>query len=238
MPAMLRFGLIENVRRMALRTVQRLDEVEEADRWAARLRAAHDADRSALGSALDAFIRGHPPLSSTFVSRFLHQIRLGDGAFTPLAWLEQWLAEDGLSAEEAAARATQRVALTQVMMANSITSLRAIARMDWRSFVERQSRTEGALRADPSGDYARMTFATRDQYRHVVERIAKAAGLAEDAVAPRRLRTPAPRGRPTSVARTSATTSSPKGGSSWRSGRGTGRPSRSVCIAGCCTTPT
>ena len=33
---MLRLGLIENVRRMALRTVQRLDEVEAADAWAAR----------------------------------------------------------------------------------------------------------------------------------------------------------------------------------------------------------
>ena len=44
-----------------------------------------------------------------------------------------------MSAEDAAARATQRLALTQVMMANSITSLRAIARLDWKAFVERQS---------------------------------------------------------------------------------------------------
>src|SRR6185369_13319170 len=53
-----------------------------------------------------------------------------------------------------------------------ITSLRAIARMDWRAFVERQSALDGELRLDPSGFYSRMTFATRDQYRHVVERIA------------------------------------------------------------------
>src|SRR5215217_6629002 len=37
MPAMLRIALIESVRRMALRTTQRLDDVEEADRWAARV---------------------------------------------------------------------------------------------------------------------------------------------------------------------------------------------------------
>ena len=35
--------------------------------------------------------------------------------------------------------------------------------MDWRSFVERQSRMEAVLREDPSGFYRRMTFATRDQ---------------------------------------------------------------------------
>src|SRR5687768_13377264 len=42
-PAMLRLGLIESVRRMALRTVQRLDEVEAADRAAARILEADEA---------------------------------------------------------------------------------------------------------------------------------------------------------------------------------------------------
>ena len=71
----------------------------------------------------------------------------------------------GLPAEEAHSRATQRLALTQIMMANSITSLRAIARMDWRIIVERQSVLERVLREDPSGFYPRMTFSTRDAYR-------------------------------------------------------------------------
>ena len=68
---------------------------------------------------------------------------------------------------------TQRLALTQVMMANSITSLRAIARIDWHDFVESQSRLEAVLREDPAAIYPRMTFETRDRYRHVVERIAQ-----------------------------------------------------------------
>ena len=49
---------------------------------------------------------------------------------------------------EATARATQRLALTQVVMANSITSLRAIGLMEWNSFVEGQSRIELVLRDD------------------------------------------------------------------------------------------
>ena len=101
------------------------------------------------------------------------QLRAAGGAHPPLLRLEHWIAEQGMHAEEAAARATQRVALTQLMMANSITSLRGIARMDWEVFVERQSAMEAVLRRDPAGVYAGMTFETRDQYRHVVERIAK-----------------------------------------------------------------
>src|SRR6476646_6382764 len=56
-------------------------------------------------------------------------------------------------------------------MANSITSLRTIARLDWPAFVESQSALDDELRNDPSGHYALMTFGTRGHYRHVVERI-------------------------------------------------------------------
>ena len=182
-PAMLRLGLIENVRRMTLRTVQRLDEIERADRWAARLQAANDAGGSALGAALGEFVSAQHDLNPDFVSRFLHQLRLGAGALPALVWLEQWIHEEGMAPEDAVARSTQRLALTQLMMANSITSLRAIGRMDWRTFVERRSRMEAVLRDDPSGDYARMDFATRDRYRHVVEGIAKRSGVGEEEVA-------------------------------------------------------
>jgi cyclic beta-1,2-glucan synthetase len=184
-PAMLRLGLIESVRRMALRTVQRLDEVEEADRWAARIQRANEAGQHELGSILRQFVNAPHSLTPIFVSRFLQQLRQAAGVFPPLVWLEQWIAEEGLSPEDAAARSTQRLALTQIMMANSITSLREIARGDWRRLVERQSALEKVLRTDPAGFYTQMTFATRDRYRHVVERIAKRTRHDEAEVASR-----------------------------------------------------
>ena len=182
-PAMLRLGLIENVRRMALRAVQRLDELEAADAAAARIARAGESDREALDAALNRFASHPPPLTPTFVSRFLQQLRVEGGALPAVVRLEQWIAEEALGAEEATVRATQRLALTQVGMANSIISLRAIARMNWRAFVEDESRMEPILREDPSGFYARMTFATRDRYRHTVERIAKGTRRPEEAVA-------------------------------------------------------
>ena len=182
-PAMLRLGLIESVRRMALRTVQRLDEVEDADSWAERILEDNDRNPAALGRTLREFVDAPHALTPVFVSRFLHQLRLSAGTFPPLVWLEQWIAEEGLSPDAAAALSTQRLALTKLMMANSITSLRGIAQRDWRTFVERQSVMERALRRDPAGFYSQMTFATRDAYRHVVERIAKQTRRSEEAVA-------------------------------------------------------
>ncbi len=183
MPAMLRLGLLESVRRMARRTLQRLDELATADRWAAHLIDASAQTVSALAAAVNEFVTRPPPLSPTFVSRFLYRLRAVGSSVQPLVQLERWVVEEGVTPEDATARSTQRVALTQITIANSITSLRDIARMDWKTFVERESVLERALRADPAGTYAHMTFATRDWYRHVVERIAKRTGRDEATVA-------------------------------------------------------
>ncbi|MGH7466451.1 MAG: GH36-type glycosyl hydrolase domain-containing protein [Longimicrobiales bacterium] len=186
-PAMLRLALIESVRRMALRTVQNLDQVEEADRRAARIHDASAQTLPALETALREFIENPPRLTAIFVSRFLYHLREARAAFPALIGLERWIGAAGLSAEDAASLSTQRLALTQVVMANSITSLRVIGKLDWKSFVEQQSVMERVLRRDPVAYYQRMTFATRDHYRHVVERIAKRtesdeAGVARAAV--------------------------------------------------------
>ncbi|MEX2584088.1 MAG: glucoamylase family protein [Gemmatimonadota bacterium] len=183
LPAMLRLALIESVRRMALRTVQRMDEIEIADEWATRIEAASREGVAAHGEALDAFVRAPPRLTAVFITRFLHQLRLGRGSYQSIAQIEEWISDRAVPAEEARARSTQHLALTQVMMAHSIMSLRAISRIDWKGVVERQSEVEAALRLDPSGFYPRMTFATRDAYRHVVERISQRTGHSETDVA-------------------------------------------------------
>ena len=182
-PAMLRLGCLESVRRMSLRTVQRLDELAAADAWAARLHDSGEQGAKPLRDLVARFVAWPPPLSATFVSRLLLQLRPMRGAHPPLMRLEEWLGEEAHSAESAGAHSRQRLALTQLMMANSITSLRAITHADWRTFVEHQSVMEAVLRTDPAGCYTGMTFATRDQYRHVVEGIAKRTGEAEVSVA-------------------------------------------------------
>jgi len=185
MPAMLRLGLIESVRRLTLRTLHRLDETELADHWATRIVDASARGGTELRAALREFADAEHSLTPHFVSRFLRSLRQAEGTSPPLLWLENWMRDAGVSPENAATQSTQRLALTQLMMANSIMSLRAIGQRDWRLFVEQQSVMEAVLRTDPSGFYQLMTFGTRDCYRHAVERIAKRSGQTETIVAQR-----------------------------------------------------
>lgn len=182
-PLMLRLGTIENVRRMAQRTTRRLHDIERADAQAARIVRAAALNAAALQVELTRFGDAESTMSDAFLARFLQQLRMEGGNLPAVMRLQHWIADEALSAEVAAVRATERLALTQVMMANSITSLRAIASIDWRTLVESQSVVETVLRADPMGQYAHMTFATRDTYRHVVERLAKRTGYSEEQVA-------------------------------------------------------
>lgn len=66
---------------------------------------------------------------------------------------------------------------------NSILSLRALGFLDWRKFVDVESAVERVLREDPAGVYGRMDCASRDQYRRIVERLAKRSPLTELEVA-------------------------------------------------------
>jgi hypothetical protein len=51
--------------------------------------------------------------------------------------------------------------------------MRLLSTLDWSDFFEKVSLIEPLLGKDPAGVYAEMEFASRDRYRHVIERISK-----------------------------------------------------------------
>jgi len=100
-----------------------------------------------------------------------------------LTWIEQSLAELHLTIDQLVQLENQQQASDQISISNSIGSLRMLTAIDWRDFVEAVSAVEKLLRQDPQDVYSRMEFATRDRYRHAIERIAKAAHSGETDVA-------------------------------------------------------
>ena len=107
-------------------------------------------------------------------------------------------------------------------MSSLVGSLRLISTFDWTEFFESVSLVEQVLQRDPAGVYGRMDFRSRDRYRHAVEELAEPTGDAQLRVALKsveRARQVAER-RPTSAARTSATTSSAAAGAQFEAGLG------------------
>ncbi|HEY3358758.1 MAG TPA: carbohydrate-binding protein, partial [Polyangia bacterium] len=171
-PSMLKLALLENLRRLA--------EAILAGR-AARRQA--DAALAALeqGAALGPLPQA---LHSAFVAQLRHRLREYDQRASPLRLLmEQALADRGTTPEDAVRSEHQRQATDQASTGNTITSLRLCATLDWSRYVERVSLVEQILRRDPAAIYTRMTFPSRDRYRHAVEELSDPTGEAQVRVA-------------------------------------------------------
>ncbi|WP_341274772.1 GH36-type glycosyl hydrolase domain-containing protein [Rhodocyclus gracilis] len=183
-PIMLRLALIENLRRVSVRLSAGWLERNLADGWADRMTDAAENDPKSLILVIAEMAHSAPPMSSAFVAELARRLKgRGPALALPLTWIEQRLCETGLGIEPMVQTENQQQAADQVSISNSIGSLRVLADMDWRDFVETLSVVERTLRGDPAGVYAHMDFATRDQYRHATERIARKSRLDESEVA-------------------------------------------------------
>ncbi len=184
LPIMLRLALIESLRRVGLRIAAEMDERDLANGWANRMMQIAESDPKGLIVVIADMARSDLPAGSAFVAELARRLQ---GQSAPLAlaltWIEQWLAETHLTIGQLVQIENQQQAADQVSISNCIGSLRFLGSIDWREFVEGTSVVEKWLRQDPAGAYASMDFATRDAYRHAVERIAKAEGVTEEQVA-------------------------------------------------------
>jgi cyclic beta-1,2-glucan synthetase len=183
-PIMLRLALIENLRRIAARiTAARIDR-NRAESWADQMTEIAGKDPKSLILVIADMARSNPPMVSSFVAELARRLQgQGPALALPLTWIEQRLSESGQTIEQLVRSENQQQAADQVSMSNSIGSLRFLGAMDWREFVERMSVVEQTLGEDPCDVHGKMDFATRDLYRHVVEKTAKRSPHSESEVA-------------------------------------------------------
>ncbi len=183
-PIVLRLALIENLRRVAFSV--RADRMDRnvAIRWADEMIDVVRRDPTRLILIAADMAREQPPMSSSFVSELSRRLQpLGDAVSLPMTWIDLRLAESGLTSGQLVQSAQREQAADQVSVSNCISSLRLLDALDWKTFVESVSVVERILREDPTHTYPHMSFATRDTYRHVVEKLAREADLDEPAVA-------------------------------------------------------
>ncbi|WP_416362028.1 glucoamylase family protein, partial [Immundisolibacter sp.] len=183
-PIMLRLAVIENLRRIAVRIGAGWAERDLADVWADRMTQAAEQDPKSLILVVADMARSDPPMVGTFVAELARRLQgRGPALALPLSWIEQRLAEAGLTIAQLVQSENQQQAADQVSISNSIGSLRVLGALEWRDFVENLSVIDQTLRHDPADVYRSMDFATRDRYRHAVEAMAKKSAMDEGEVA-------------------------------------------------------
>src|SRR6185295_13315802 len=159
-PSMLKLALIENLRRLAVETLESRRARLAADAYVSRIEREAGETTRPLPSFLDI----------TSVVQLLHRLReYGLRLSSIRTAVEEHLAAHDTTAEAAIRSEHQRQAADQVSVANAINSLRLFSVLDWRQYVESVSLVEQVLQRDPAGAYGRMDFLSRDRLRHAVE---------------------------------------------------------------------
>ena len=192
-PISLRLSLVENLRRLAVKILQASRDRSAADKLADKLAQYTGKEFSGRTFELlaETFDGGRltEKFSRAFLVQFAARLHEGDDYIGyELEKLQRRLLPEGVTLEHLAHREHNRQAAAQVSVANIIRSMRLLSTLDWRDFFESVSRVDRILREhDPAGAYSGMDFATRDCYRHNIERIAKRtdtdeAGVAERAI--------------------------------------------------------
>jgi cyclic beta-1,2-glucan synthetase len=174
-PIMLRLVLVENLRRLCAHMLAARQCRDEANQILGRWTSGDDT--FSIGDIDDGY--------SMLVTELIECLRdssANGGVLAPHELAER-LGQPQEILDECVRREQQRLAANQVSIGNAITSMRLISALDWSLFFERVSLVEQILRRDPLGVYAKMDFATRDQYRHEIERIAKRGEHGETQIA-------------------------------------------------------
>src|SRR5215213_2822196 len=170
----LRLALVENLRRLALAIARARAERDDADKLADKLLEVASLQPANVMSFLNERVAKQEDLPHAFLVQLVQRLREQHPSVMPVMdWVEKQVAKQSTTVEQIIHSEHQRQAAAQVTVGNIITSMRLLSTLDWNDFFEKVSLIERLLGNDPAGVYAQMEFASRDRYRHVIERISK-----------------------------------------------------------------
>jgi cyclic beta-1,2-glucan synthetase len=169
-PSMLKLALVENLRRLADKILESRAARRAADAYVAQIDSAGQGAVPRLPLVLH----------TAFVVQVLQRIReYGPRLAAVRTAIEDHLAAQHMTSEDAIRSEHQGQAAAQVSVANVITSLRLCSTLDWSQYFESVSLVERVLQQDPAGRYGGMDFLSRDRYRQAVEELADPTGEAQ-----------------------------------------------------------
>ncbi len=178
LPSLVRYVLVENLRRISSR-------VERSRRMRRRANeAANELVRLADAVKAAAYLKTLEDLAedNTFSTQFLYRMR--DGSQTSslaISWLDERLEKLGRDSEETMMAEHGRLSAGNVTMGNIIRSLREINDAEWSVWVEQVSHVDRLL-WDQS-DYGDLDSGSRNGYRRQIERLARRSPLSEVQIA-------------------------------------------------------
>lgn len=178
LPSVLRYVLIENLRRIADRLEHSRKMRMCADQLADTITSATAEGHK--GPDLEPFVIS--ALNDSFAAQLLYRLRDGSlAASQTLTWLEDQLELRKSNTEEVLVAEHNDLSSRSATIGNIMRSLRAIDDIDWAVWVEAVSPIDRVLAVD--NGFQTLDFATRDSYRDRIEVLSRRSNFSETQVA-------------------------------------------------------
>ena len=109
--------------------------------------------------------------------------KYGKRAYGYLNILEEEVEKVGITVAEAIQKEHFDIAISKISMANCITSIKRIQRINFLDIFEKINGVEGILNNEPAKIYENMEYKTKEYYRNTIKEIAKKTNMSEIYVA-------------------------------------------------------
>jgi cyclic beta-1,2-glucan synthetase len=175
LPAILRFVLIENSRRLADEIVLDRESRAQADLLADQWLGVGADATNAVSRAEE---MSGVPLPDVALAQLVKRLRDRDPhVIEAQQWLDGQIARRNASVDEIVHNAHRRYGSGNVTLRNIIASMRLLSDDDWAAFLSSISVVDESFRALSS--FSLMDFDTRNLYRDAVEALARGSGRGE-----------------------------------------------------------
>ena len=134
-------------------------------------------------------VKGYGEMKYPFIEYLSYKLKMQGKAATPfINVLEEQVNKMGTTIDEVVKKEHFDIALKKVAIANCITSLKELLRMDFLAIFEQSNGIEEVLKQDPANVYSKMELKTKEQYRNAIQEIAKKTKIAEIYIAKKALK--------------------------------------------------
>ena len=125
-------------------------------------------------------VKGYGEMKYPFIEYMSYRLKqYGKSAYGFMAVLEEQVNKMGTSVEEVIQKEHFDIAVKKVSMANCITSMKELTRVDFLAIFEKINGVEEILRKDPAKVYEKMDYKTKEYYRNTIQEIGRKTKISE-----------------------------------------------------------
>jgi len=131
-------------------------------------------------SEYKAKVKGYGEMKYPFIEYMSYRLKkYGKSALSFVNILEEQVNKMGTTIDEVIQKEHFDIAVKKVSMANCITSIKELLRIDFLQIFEKINGVEEILRKDPAHIYEKMDYKTKEYYRNKIKEISKKTKISE-----------------------------------------------------------